>query len=428
MREKLKRQMNGRQSDPNEFKPPKSNGEIIKLRFFVLPPYSKGDQLADGPASQDLETFSLPYGQHWVDSRPHTCPRVVSMGDEDCAMCQTGFSIIRELKAAGDTSDEGKAQRAAVNRQWLPQSSYLVNVYFPAVKTNPEDLHNRVMWFKAPKTIWEHWTECLDREDHGDDEDPQAYGAFFDEYAAFLYELRIGKSGDWNEYKTSQFIAAIKGEIALRPIAAKQDGKPDKQGIADILSRRYDLFKKVEPYDQALLERLAAKLVDGDDEDGGFDSDETKGKGGGKKPAGKPATSRRPAPAPVLEEEEEEEEEDELPPPVTRPAKAGAKGGTPKANGAAPKANGKAKAPAPPVAEEDEDEGLSGESPLVEEEDDDTPPVRQAPKTARTAKAGAKATPSRPPSGPDDEEDEGEGDSEDKGVDDMLSQLTESDD
>ena len=281
MRDKLRKRMAGKAADPTEFRVPKSTGDILKFRFFILPPMKHGEPCT-GPAGAstagysgpDMDYFYVPYGSHWVQSRPYTCPRVISEDTVDCKMCSTGFSLFKELKGQGVSGPDIKAQMRAIARQWLPISSFMVNIYFPPSQINPEELHNKVMWFRASKTVWQHWSDALNRDDLGDPEDPQAFGAFFDEEAAFLYELQVGRSGEWNEYKTSKFIVGSKG---ARPIAVKSDGSPDWGAIKRIMGQRHDLYQKIEPVVEGAMDRLAGLMVNGDDT--GFDQDETRQSG-----------------------------------------------------------------------------------------------------------------------------------------------------
>lgn len=244
-------------TDTSRFTPPKSDGTILVFQFFILPPLQKGDICTGGKASLTMELFYVPYGHHWVDGQLHVCPRIVSKGEEDCPMCQGGYDFLKESKAR----KASKEKMRAIGLQWLPQVANLVNIYFPAAQANPEELHGQVKYFMAPQTCFGHWRDCIDRLDAGDAEKPQAYGAFFDEFAAFLYELRIGKRGEWNEYSTSGFIAVdADGKRATRPVTTKRSGEPDMKAIQGILDQRHDLWLKQGTTDAARLERLVAEL------------------------------------------------------------------------------------------------------------------------------------------------------------------------
>ena len=304
MREKLKSSMGGRPVDPNEFRPPKAQpGQEIKYRFYVLPPLSVGDKCATGEATKDMDIWFVPYGQHWINSKPYACPRIASEGATSCPMCDKGFALLKEAKAAGAE----KIATAALAKQWLPQVANMVNIYFPPHKSNPDELHGKVLFFKLPKSCFDQLNECLNKDDAGnDDERPEAFGAFFDEESAFVYELSIKRKGDYNDYSGSKFLTGNP-----KPIAAKADGTPDRKAIQRILDQRHDLWTKGDVADVKLIKKLVSKLMDGDDEDeehgGGFDHDEVA--------EGKTRTQARPA-----HRTEPDEDEDERPKSAARRA------------------------------------------------------------------------------------------------------------
>lgn len=375
MREKLKNGMGNRQLDPNEFRPPKAQGVDIKYKFFVLPPLAEGDRVADGgTASKLMDIWYTPFGQHWVNKRPHVCPRIVSEGEIECAMCNTGFELFAADKnAPADV-------RSAIAKQWLPQVQNIVNVYFPPVKTNPEEVQGKVLFMKLPKACFDHFKECLEREDDGGDpDDPQAFGAFFDEESAFMYELVIKRKSDYNNYEASRFIGG-----SPRPIVAKSDGSPDRKAIDKILNQRHDLWAKSGKGDPAAIQKIVATLVDGDDDDNdsGFDKEPVKES----RSTARPAT-RRP----------QVEDEDEAPKP--------------------------ARAKARPAVDEDEDEvpkrsAKPARAAVVEDDEDDAPrPSRARPALDEEEEVAKSPTASRPKAqaaSPD--------------VDELLSQLNEDDD
>jgi len=265
IRKKLQKSM-GRFNDPDLFKPEKAQDGTtsLKYRFFVLPPLMKGDDTRSGPAIKSMEQFFATHGNHWINDRPHPCPRVY--GGDDCPVCTFGFDLLRDEK---DTD-----KRRLIVQQWMPQSYYMVNIYFPNVKTNPEDLRGKVKYFNASKTCFDQWTTCLLRDDAGDSDDPEAFGVFFDETEAFCYQLEVLKSGRNNSYKSSKFLSNG-GESTA--IAKNKDGSPDKKAIAAILAKRVDLFAKIEEPDLDKISKLASSMINGDDgdDDSGFDEDET---------------------------------------------------------------------------------------------------------------------------------------------------------
>jgi len=149
----------------------------------------------------------------------------------------------------------------------------MMNIYFPDVKGNPEELRGRVMFYNAPKTVIDICSAVLMRDDCGDEEEPEAYGVFFDENAGFVFELQVLKQGRQNSYKTSKFRATKKPMIAL------ENGQPDFAKLTSLLAMRHDLFSKIETPDSEKIKRLFEVMVNGDDSGGsGFDSNENSDK------------------------------------------------------------------------------------------------------------------------------------------------------
>lgn len=291
MRAALRKQMGGRQQDPNEFRAPKaSEGQTLKYRFHILPPISEGDTILGGTATRGMDTFCVPDGLHWVDNKPHSCPRVMTNDELDCEMCSTGFMLLNEVKANGN--DE--SARKNVKDSWLPNTNRIVNIWFPPLKSNPEELHNRVMWFKANASIFQIWSETLMRDGPGDDEEePLPYGIFFDENDSLIFNLIVTKDKQYNGYKTSKFIVRdAKGNPDNGPLVRKSDGSPDTKAIKAILAQRHDLYSKQEPYDVVAISKLANRLLGESNGDDGYDVDETTSKA---KPNKKPAAREEPA-------------------------------------------------------------------------------------------------------------------------------------
>jgi len=272
IRKKLKQSQAGKYTDPDEFKPDKAkDGTVaIKYRFFVLPPLQLGAKLKSGEVKKEMDQFFIQHGNHWVNDRPHACPRV--WDGTDCPICQFGFDLLRDEK------DEEK--RRSIIKQWMPTTYQAVNIYFPHWKNNPEELRGKVKWYNAPKTCFDHWTACLMREDAGDPEEPEAYGVFFDESSAFLYQLEVLKQGKQNSYKTSHFLA--NGGKGI-PMVKNEDGSPNEKGLSTLLRLRHNLWDKLEEPDMTKIKKVYSVMVEGDDDDeagGGFDSDETKADSG----------------------------------------------------------------------------------------------------------------------------------------------------
>lgn len=318
IRRKLKQSMSGKFNDPDEFKPEKakSASEPLRYRFFIMPPVLAGEKTKQGEARKGMDQFYVQHGNHWVNERPNACPRVYNGGD--CEICSFGFDLLKTTK--------DQERRMTILRQWMPATYYMVNIYFPNIKTNPEDLRGRVMFYNAPKTCCDMWTNTIMRDSSGDSDDPQAFGAFFDENAGFMYELQVLKNGRQNGYKTSKFVVGDGNPI---PFIKNEDGTPDKKALAKLLEQRHDLWLKVEVPDAEKIKKLASVMIDGDDA-----PDDSK----------------------VSTKMEEDDEDDA---PVSKPVKA------------APKAESKPEAPKKQTIVEDDDEGSEIENLLKNLPDDD---------------------------------------------------------
>jgi len=304
MRERLKKQMN-RSADPNEFRAPKVIGDKkATFRFFVLPPLTEGDPCAGGTASRTMDQCWIPFAQHWVH-KPYSCPRVASEGELGCPMCTKGFALIKEAKDHGATKD----QISALAKAWLPTNANTVNIYFPVSPANPEEYHGRVMYYRCQKAVYDLFKECLNREDHVDDEAPKAFGAFFDEEAAFLFDLTVKCKDGYNNYAASSFLPAC------RPIAARKDGSPDRKAIDTIMAARHDLYTKGDTPSVKAMSDLVTKLWDGDDAadegSGGFTQEEEEVESRTVRRPTSPAARPVAKAAPVQEEEVEEAEVEE---------------------------------------------------------------------------------------------------------------------
>jgi len=337
VRKKLQEKKGSRFKDPNEFRcPTAKDGEPGKYRFFVLPPLKKGEKCADGVATRTMDLFYVQNGSHWFNNRPHGCPRVHD--EMDCAACQNGFDLM------GETDD--KERRKEIAKQWLPRTNYAVNIYFPKDGTNPDDVAGKVMWMNAPKQVYDVWEGCLMAQNAGDPADPQAFGVFYDEEDAYLFQLVAKKKNKYNEYTTSKFLANVK-----KPLASS-GGKPLADRIQQILDSRFDLYTKFPPRDQAAMATLVKQLMSGEpaeatDPGAGFDEDAAAPAAPKpaatppKQTAGRPKATATPpkvtTPAPVVTEAEDPtppvtpEAEAPAEDPITPPA-ADAKGEKPKAD------------------------------------------------------------------------------------------------
>jgi hypothetical protein len=310
IRQKLKQTMSGKFSDPDEFKPAKatSDKEPIKYRFFILPPLYEGDELKTGTSTvvkKGMDQFFIAHANHWIKDQPYPCPRVWS--GAKCKICNFGFDLLKEE----NNKDEEK--RRKIIREWMPTTYHMVNIYFTNWSGNPEELRGTVKYFNASKTLIDQWTAALMRDDAGDPEDPQVHGLFFDENAAFVFELQVLKQGKQNSYKTSKFIA--NNGVAM-PMIKNEDGDPDEAKLAKLLKLRHNLWDKIKAPDLNEISKVFSAIVDGDDgDDGGFDEDETRDKRSDRKPEDKksrdedddnPKPRARKPEANVLKEDDDE--------------------------------------------------------------------------------------------------------------------------
>jgi hypothetical protein len=256
--------------DPTEFRAPKVEiGQSVKFKFYILPPLQAGDACNDGKTTCEhaMELFAIPNGAHYIDNKRMGCPRIIN--EEECAICQYAFDLMSEVDSS---TEEGKKQRSKIARDLLPGQYHLVNLYFPPVETNAEELRGKVFWWNAPKTVVDMWLECLYRDDDGGDpDDPLAFGVFFDECNAYQFQLEVNKDGQMVNYKKSKFIGGKK------PIATdKATKKLDAKRIKEILAKRHNLWEKMPQVDMEEINRVANSLAGNvvSNNSSGFDQDE----------------------------------------------------------------------------------------------------------------------------------------------------------
>lgn len=236
-------------SDPDEFKPPKvDQDKTANYRFIILPPYGVGDVLRTGKASRGLDQFFLAHGNHWINSKPHACPRIIDV--DKCPLCDFGFQLMSET--------QDKDQRRIIAKTWLANAQYMVNIYFTNWEGNG-DYAGKVMYYNAPKKVYDKWKATIMREDAGDPDDPKAFGVFFDEVAAYVFNLEATRQGDYNNYDSSKFLPRV------TPLARNDDGSPNLEAIKRILAQRHDLFGKIAKPDMQKLNNIKRILTDGDD-------------------------------------------------------------------------------------------------------------------------------------------------------------------
>lgn len=272
MRERMSKE--GKGLDPHMWKCPPATKEDLQYKFYVLPPVQKGDKVESGVASHDMDLWYVEVGTHWVDNQPTECPRVHD-GD-DCPICTLGFDLMRD--------EQDPDRRKEIVRTYLPQTKYVVNIYFPDLQKTPEDLRDTVKWYQMPKTVFDIMkaTFMLDN-DGGDEHNPLAYGDFywtgiedFDDGSknpgAYMFLLIAERQGGFNNYKTSRFLPNTRG-----PIIKNSDGSPNVEKIQEILDSRHDIFTKFQARDQDKLQQVVKKLTGEDvmESSSGFDTDET---------------------------------------------------------------------------------------------------------------------------------------------------------
>ena len=261
--------------DANEFVPPKAKpGQEINYRFYILPPLQAGDKTVDGKASRGMDVYFLQNGAHWINKKPFSCPRVHD--GEECDLCTYGFDLMAEVQGDGQ---EAKKAKSAIARNYLPPQKNAVNIYFPKDPVNPEELWGRVMWFNASKTITNIGEACLMADDGGDELKPRAYGIFYDEENAYLFNLTIKEKGGFNDYESSMFLPTSKRPI----VGTKQaDGSilADPTKIELVLGKRHDLYTKFQPADGIKIAAILKSLIEkksggGGGDDAGFDNDDS---------------------------------------------------------------------------------------------------------------------------------------------------------
>jgi hypothetical protein len=231
----------GIKRDPDEFRAPKAKkDEVLRFKFAILP-----------PSEEDLLWY-YGHGSHFLEKKVHQCPRIHD--DNPCKGCQTGFDLMNET--------DDKEERKSIARMWLPRTYYAVNVFFPALKTNPEELRGRVMWYSMPKTVFEKMEACIYRDSAGDEDDPQAFGLFYDPSACYLFQLEVSNKGEFNTYEASKFLPKTKAELS---------SFSKSMSVEEILDQRFDLATRFDARDAAAIEKVVNSVLGGDVEDSSDD-------------------------------------------------------------------------------------------------------------------------------------------------------------
>lgn len=290
VREKMLAKKGGRRRDPNEWKAPQvALNKKFKAKAYILPPTESMEGL-----------WFTQIGDHWINRKKYPCPRVYD-GDK-CPYCQLGFDLLSET--------DDKDARSEVSRAYLPRTQWAVNLWFPPMKSNPDDLQDEVKFYALPKTIFDKLEECLIRDDAGDDElDPQPWGLFYDEEGAYPLSIEINRKGEYNNYEMTKLLANGLGPIAKTA-----------EGIEALLDRRHDIPAKYPARTADNLKQLQGfvnSLLNGggdSDDSDGFDSDETSEPVKKDPPKAKKAKKVKPEPksAPEVVSAPDEVEDEEL--------------------------------------------------------------------------------------------------------------------
>jgi len=251
VRKRMREKKGGRARDPMQFSPPQVKaGEELRLKFYVLPPVSAGDQTAAGKASRSMDLWYMVAGTHWINNKPYECPRIHD--GNDCAFCQLGFDLLKGT----DDDDE----RKNIVKTYFPKQSWVVNIYFPPFESTPQDLRGKVMWYAMPKTVYDIMESTIMRDASKDELDPQAYGLFYDPNDAYVFQLDIKHQGGYNEYKSSKFLPATRGAMVKR----KGTNELDDAAMSQVLDLRHDLFTKFAARDPEALAKRAHEVLHGE--------------------------------------------------------------------------------------------------------------------------------------------------------------------
>lgn len=305
LREKMTQRKGGSKRDPGEWKPPQVQaGEEFKAKAFILPGVEVGEACSSGKAQVGMDgLFFVQVGDHWIDKKRYPCPRIYD--NDECPYCQLGFNLLNET--------EDKKARSDISKAYLPRTQYVANLFFPDVKSNPEELRGQVKFVALPKTIFDKLEECIQQDSAGDDpDDPKPWGIFYDPQDAYPLSLVINRKGDYNNYTDSKLLANGRGKIAAT-----------QKEIAEVLAQRHDIpakYPERSPENRKALQAFVDALLNGTTEatqGGGFDTDEAAvpaktapAKAPTQTQAAKPATTAKPKTAPKSESKAEVELEE----------------------------------------------------------------------------------------------------------------------
>jgi len=182
VRKKMAERSSRSRRDPSEFRPPQiQSKKTAEFYFRILPELNKGDKCIGGECKADADLWYYENGSHWYNKQRTECPRC---HDQDpCGLCQFGFDLLE---------DEGDREvRSRISKNYLATAKYAVNVYFLNTTKNPEEYRGKVLWFNAPRTVWNIWDEVINSDDPGDEEDPKACGIFYHPLEGYTFKLIV---------------------------------------------------------------------------------------------------------------------------------------------------------------------------------------------------------------------------------------------
>lgn len=282
--------------DPDEFRAPKTNpNDVLEYYIRILPELHSDDACKGGTCEIDNDLWFYENGAHWFEQKRYECPRLHAQ--EQCELCTLGFDLMKDV-------DDAKA-RSRISKNYLSKSFYAVNIYFLPITKNPENLRGKVMWFSAPKQIFDKFEACIHNDDVGDAEEPKAAGIFYHPMEGYTFKLVVKNKNSYNNYEESVFIPR-----SLGPLVKREDGSADEEAIEAILAQRHVLQKKFKPYDRDKLSEICAKLQSNEQGGGNDEQDEEIGnmKGAARSTSAptKPKAAPKAAPPPVEDETGEE--------------------------------------------------------------------------------------------------------------------------
>ena len=247
MRKKMEERKQTRR-DPDQFIPPKmKEKEVAEYYFRVLPELQEGDTCKGGVCKKSSDLWYYENGNHYIDNQRYECPRVHDR--EECPVCQMGFDLM------ADSDDQ--EYRKKVSKNYLPRTSYAINIYFLNIKKNPEAVRGKVMWYNAQKTVWDKMDQCINSDDQGDPEEPRACGLFYHPYEnGYTFKLILKNKGDWNSYEESAFVAS-----SIGPLVKLENGSPDDATIQKILDQRVYVQDRFKSRDADQLQQAMAKIM-----------------------------------------------------------------------------------------------------------------------------------------------------------------------